>query len=64
MEITHSTIFANQILHKVFIVLTTKPMYQLTITQRRITIIWLTQSLWFEIKFSPWTNDLQYNERR
>jgi hypothetical protein len=34
MEITYSIIFTNQILHKVFIVLTTKPMYQLTITQR------------------------------
>jgi hypothetical protein len=38
MEITHSIIFANQILHKVFIILTTKPRYQLTITQR-ITVI-------------------------
>jgi hypothetical protein len=38
MEITHSIIFINQILHKVFIISTTKPMYQLTITQR-ITII-------------------------
>jgi hypothetical protein len=33
MEITHSIIFTNQILHKVFIVSITKPMYQLTITQ-------------------------------
>jgi hypothetical protein len=38
MEITHSVIFNNQILNKVFIVSTTKFMYQLTITQR-ITII-------------------------
>jgi hypothetical protein len=34
MEITHSIIFTNQILHKVFIILTIKSMYQLTITQR------------------------------
>jgi hypothetical protein len=38
MEITHSIIFTNQILHKVFIILTVKPSYQLTITQR-ITVI-------------------------
>jgi hypothetical protein len=31
MEITHSIIFTNQILHKVFIVSITKPMYQLII---------------------------------
>jgi hypothetical protein len=34
IEITYSIIFINQILHKVFIVSTTKLMYQLTITQR------------------------------
>jgi hypothetical protein len=38
MKITHSIIFINQILHKVFIVLTTKPMHQVTITQK-ITVI-------------------------
>jgi hypothetical protein len=38
IEITHSIIFTNQILHKVFIVSATKPRYQLIITQR-ITII-------------------------
>jgi hypothetical protein len=34
MEIAHSIIFTNQILHKVFIISTTKPMYQITITQK------------------------------
>jgi hypothetical protein len=38
MEITHSITFTNQILNKVFIVSTTKPMYHVTITQR-ITVI-------------------------
>jgi hypothetical protein len=38
VEITHSIIFINQILYKVFIVSTTKFMYQLTVT-KRITII-------------------------
>jgi hypothetical protein len=38
IEITHSIIFTNQILHKVFIVSTTKPRYQLTII-RRIAVI-------------------------
>jgi hypothetical protein len=37
MEITHSIIFTNQILHKVFIISTTMPRYQLTFIQR-ITI--------------------------
>jgi hypothetical protein len=32
IETTHSILFTNQILHKVFIISTTKPMYQLTIT--------------------------------
>jgi hypothetical protein len=49
IEITHSIIFTNQILHKVFIVSTIKPMYQLTITR----------SLWCKMKFAAWTNDLQ-----
>jgi hypothetical protein len=39
MEITQSIIFTNQILDKVFIISTTKPRYQLTITQR-ITVIY------------------------
>jgi hypothetical protein len=34
MEITHSIIFTNQILYKVFIISTINPRYQLTITQR------------------------------
>jgi hypothetical protein len=38
MEITHLIIFTKQILHKVFIILTIKPSYQLTITQRIIVI--------------------------
>jgi hypothetical protein len=38
MEITHSIIFTNQILHNLFIVSTTKHMYQLTITHRIIVI--------------------------
>jgi hypothetical protein len=38
MEITYSIIFTNQILHIVFIILTSKPSYQLTIIQR-ITVI-------------------------
>jgi hypothetical protein len=38
IEITHSIICTNQILQKVFIVSTTKHMYQLPITQR-ITVI-------------------------
>jgi hypothetical protein len=38
MEITHSIILTNQILHKVFTISTTKTSYQLTITQR-ITVI-------------------------
>jgi hypothetical protein len=39
MEITHLIIFTNQILHKVFIVSTTKSMYQVTITQRIIVML-------------------------
>jgi hypothetical protein len=54
MEIIHSIIFTNQILHKVFIVSTIKHMYHLTITQ----------ILCFEMKFSFCTNDLRYDERR
>jgi hypothetical protein len=39
IKITYLIIFINQILHKVFIILTTKPScYQLTITQRIIVI--------------------------
>jgi hypothetical protein len=38
MEIIYSIIFINQILHKVFIILTIKLMYQVTITQK-ITVI-------------------------
>jgi hypothetical protein len=38
IEITHSIIFINQILHKVVVVSTTKPSYQLSITQRIIVI--------------------------
>jgi hypothetical protein len=34
MEITHSIIFINQMVHKVFIISTIKPSYQLTITQK------------------------------
>jgi hypothetical protein len=38
MKIIHSIIFTNQILHKMFIVSTTKTRYQLTITERIIVI--------------------------
>jgi hypothetical protein len=40
MKITHSIIFTNQILHKVFIISTIKPMYEVIITQR-INVIYL-----------------------
>jgi hypothetical protein len=53
MEITHSIIFTNQILHKVYVLSN-------NYTKNNCH---LTQSLYTEMKFSLWTNDLRHDER-
>jgi hypothetical protein len=60
IEIIHSIIFTNQILHKLFIVWTTKPSLSIN-TKNNCHLI---QSLWYEMKFSTWINDVRYDERR
>jgi hypothetical protein len=54
MEITYSILFTNQILLKVYVLS----------NYYRKNNCHLTQSLYTEMKFSLWINDLQYDEHR